>query len=243
MWVAAYHRLAHEQCAVQAGEAARPQPVGKENSRYCYWRGRCTRSSRQQEPARTGARSPRWTEGRADARPKTVANEATRNSTQGRRSEIQEKRLASACSWPVSGMMTTRRFCSSDFTNSIWLGCGRFAFARFPSSISRSNIMKGLESLVAALNAEGLPIRVWVDGSFTTEKLNPRDVDVLVRVTDHDLTNATDRQKQTLQVGSRDRPGAVPQLRCIRGFRIPGGSQTRAVGRVAKGLLASAIRL
>ena len=59
--------------------------------------------------------------------------------------------------------------------------------------------MKGLESLVAALNAKGLPMRVWVDGSFATEKLNPRDVDVLVYVTDHDMTNATDRQKQTLR--------------------------------------------
>lgn len=42
--------------------------------------------------------------------------------------------------------------------------------------------MGNLESTCARLAAASLPIDVWVDGSFLTEKLDPRDVDVVARI-------------------------------------------------------------
>ena len=84
--------------------------------------------------------------------------------------------------------------------------------ARFPDSISRSNIMTGLESLVLNLNSEGLPMQIWIDGSFTTEKLNPEDVDLLVCVKEDDLANATEGQKQIIRrVAETD---FMPSHRC-----------------------------
>ena len=109
-------------------------------------------------------------------------------------------------------------------------GLRTLCVARFPSSISRSNIMNGLESLVASLNAEGMPMQLWVDGSFTTEKLNPKDVDVLVRVTEDDMTKATDRQKRTLQwVAETD---LVPSHNCDAYvlFEYPAGHRLEQVG-------------
>lgn len=91
-------------------------------------------------------------------------------------------------------------------------GLRQFFVAKFPDSISRSNIMKGLESLVSTLNSAGLPMRIWIDGSFTTEKLNPKDVDLVVCVKEDDLANATKGQKQAIWwVAQAD---LVPSHRC-----------------------------
>jgi hypothetical protein len=51
----------------------------------------------------------------------------------------------------------------------------------FPSSITRQRIMDGLRQVVGALNQSGYHLEIWVNGSFLTEKLNPKDSDVAVR--------------------------------------------------------------
>ena len=62
------------------------------------------------------------------------------------------------------------------------------------------------------LNSEGMPMQIWIDGSFTTEKLNPRDVDILVCVKSVDLARATEEQKRTLTWVSET--NLVPSHRC-----------------------------
>ena len=62
---------------------------------------------------------------------------------------------------------------------------------RFPQSITRGSIMDGLADVIGQLNATGMRAKVWVDGSFLTEKLNPRDSDILVNVEASDFSSFT----------------------------------------------------
>lgn len=57
----------------------------------------------------------------------------------------------------------------------------RFVVA-FPQSLTRRGIMDGLCGLVERLNRNGVVGEVWLDGSFVTEKIDPEDVDILIRV-------------------------------------------------------------
>ena len=52
----------------------------------------------------------------------------------------------------------------------------------YPLSHTRANIMLGLEAVIDRLRADGVVGEVWVDGSFTTQKIDPADVDIVLRV-------------------------------------------------------------
>ena len=50
----------------------------------------------------------------------------------------------------------------------------------FRLSRTRATIMRGFWILIGILQRHGIPGEVWVDGSFLTEKIDPRDVDILL---------------------------------------------------------------
>jgi hypothetical protein len=64
----------------------------------------------------------------------------------------------------------------------------------FPSSKRRPKIMTGLEQVLALISATNLKADAWVDGSFLTEKDEPDDSDVVVRVTGAEEAAATPEQ-------------------------------------------------
>jgi hypothetical protein len=51
----------------------------------------------------------------------------------------------------------------------------------FPLSSTRRPIMDGLEQFLQRLLAGNVTGEIWADGSFLTEKIDPKDVDVIVR--------------------------------------------------------------
>lgn len=51
----------------------------------------------------------------------------------------------------------------------------------FPLSTTRQTIMNGLRAFVQRLVDDGVEGQLWIDGSFLTEKIDPKDVDVLLR--------------------------------------------------------------
>lgn len=75
----------------------------------------------------------------------------------------------------------------------------RLCVERFPMSITRQLIYAGLEAVVIRLNQSALPMEIWVDGSFVTEKLNPQDVDFVARVHGRDFDGAALSQKSVLR--------------------------------------------
>jgi hypothetical protein len=52
----------------------------------------------------------------------------------------------------------------------------------FPLSSTRAAIMDGLTAIAARLVKSWVVGELWVDGSFVTEKINPDDVDVVLRI-------------------------------------------------------------
>ena len=52
----------------------------------------------------------------------------------------------------------------------------------FPGSLTRSAIMENLEMIVRRLNREDIVGELWLDGSFLTVKIDPGDVDYVLRV-------------------------------------------------------------
>lgn len=52
----------------------------------------------------------------------------------------------------------------------------------FPSSTRRGDVMRGLERVIERLVLGGVVGELWIDGSFLTEKINPEDVDIVLRV-------------------------------------------------------------
>lgn len=50
----------------------------------------------------------------------------------------------------------------------------------FPLSTSRPAIMSGLRTFVQRLEEDGVKGKLWIDGSFLTEKIDPKDVDILL---------------------------------------------------------------
>jgi hypothetical protein len=74
----------------------------------------------------------------------------------------------------------------SDFPPLLELGWHRMSMSAlralcvepFPSSATREMIMAGLEAITARLVQAGVTGDLWIDGSFLTEKINPKDSDV-----------------------------------------------------------------
>lgn len=50
----------------------------------------------------------------------------------------------------------------------------------FPLSSTRSNIMNGLRIVISRLAAARIAGELWINGSFLTEKIDPRDSDVVL---------------------------------------------------------------
>jgi hypothetical protein len=55
---------------------------------------------------------------------------------------------------------------------------------RFAMSGRRGQLMENLETLIGGLRQIGIKGNIWIDGSFLTEKVNPRDVDILLYLDD-----------------------------------------------------------
>ena len=68
----------------------------------------------------------------------------------------------------------------------------------FPLSTTRRPIMDGLVTLHDKLVSVGIAGELWVDGSFLTEKIDPNDVDVVVKCAGEFYDSGTHEQRDAL---------------------------------------------
>jgi hypothetical protein len=54
----------------------------------------------------------------------------------------------------------------------------RICVDRFSDSVTRRRILQSLEGVITEINRQSIQGRIWIDGSFLTEKLNPDDADI-----------------------------------------------------------------
>jgi Family of unknown function (DUF6932) len=55
--------------------------------------------------------------------------------------------------------------------------------------------MQNLETLIDGLRLIGVHGKVWIDGSFLTEKIDPNDVDILLDLDDEAFTRLSPQQR------------------------------------------------
>jgi hypothetical protein len=74
----------------------------------------------------------------------------------------------------------------------------RLCVDNFPLSTTRPKIMEGIEKLIKELRMNSIEGEVWIDGSFVTEKMDPEDVDLVLRLPAQFYENATERQRKAV---------------------------------------------
>lgn len=78
-------------------------------------------------------------------------------------------------------------------------GVRHLCVGRFQPSITRPIIMDGLEQIIVKLQKTGFKLEVWVNGSFLTEKMNPMDSDIVIKVMGEDYDSAAPQKRQRLE--------------------------------------------
>lgn len=71
--------------------------------------------------------------------------------------------------------------------------------ARFLLSGRRARIMDNLATLIEGLRVIGIRGKVWIDGSFLTEKIEPNDVDIVLELDDATWTALSPHQRADIQ--------------------------------------------
>ena len=72
--------------------------------------------------------------------------------------------------------------------------------SHFSTSETRPALIAGFRAFVEALGRGGVACEVWIDGSFSTNKLDPNDVDIVVFAAQQDL-DQLDPEKQAYLEG------------------------------------------
>jgi len=68
----------------------------------------------------------------------------------------------------------------------------------FPKSRSRAKLSAGFEKVLERVRASGLRCEVWVNGSYLTRKIDPDDVDFIVRFEAEVVENANEEQEAAI---------------------------------------------
>lgn len=72
-------------------------------------------------------------------------------------------------------------------------------FSDFPDSNTRAPLIRGLSSYIDSLKILGIPLEIWLDGSFTTTKIDPNDIDLVIFASENDVNNLSDEYKDLLR--------------------------------------------
>ncbi len=100
----------------------------------------------------------------------------------------------------------------------------------FPGSLTRASLINGLTQFIARLKQVGIPVELWVDGSFTTRKENPNDVDLVVFASEADV-NGLSAPHQTQLAGLLDRVSTRHKYGCDVLFSVKEDQDMRSYWR------------
>lgn len=76
---------------------------------------------------------------------------------------------------------------------------------RFSGAVPRRNLYYKVEELVQQFLVAGIPCEFWIDGSFVTEKPEPDDVDIAIKIMDDVTSNLSDNQRHLVyEISGKD---------------------------------------
>lgn len=100
----------------------------------------------------------------------------------------------------------------------------------FSDSHNRPILIDGLKRYLAALKSTGLNIEIWIDGSFSTKKPEPSDVDLVIFASQLEI-DALDHQKQLIFGALIDRVSTKQMYGCDVLFSIAENANYRSYWR------------
>jgi hypothetical protein len=100
----------------------------------------------------------------------------------------------------------------------------------FSGSVTRPVLIAGLRSYLTALRCVGVNFEVWIDGSFSTQKTDPNDIDLVV-FADPDELNKLPPAAHTYLNGLFDRTTAKRQYGCDVLFALATDYNSRSYWR------------
>jgi hypothetical protein len=89
----------------------------------------------------------------------------------------------------------------------------RECVSAFDLSTSRKDLMAALRLVVEQLNANGIRGKIWLDGSFVTKKISPKDIDFILVADSRVYDEGTTQQREVLD-GLTDGELWRPPLLC-----------------------------
>lgn len=107
---------------------------------------------------------------------------------------------------------------------------GNHFLSEFPSSTTRSPLIDGLNKYIKKLTEIGIPIELWIDGSFTTNKIDPNDVDLVVFALENDV-NKLDKNREDLFCSLLDRRSTRHRFGCDVLFSVTEDQEMRSYWR------------
>lgn len=69
----------------------------------------------------------------------------------------------------------------------------------FPEKSVRKDLVENLRSLLDVIRGIGINAEVWLDGSFTTKKPNPADIDIVIYFDPNELQALDLKRQKTLE--------------------------------------------
>ncbi len=100
----------------------------------------------------------------------------------------------------------------------------------FAGSNTRPYLILGLRNYLSSLKRLGISFEVWIDGSFSTEKIDPSDVDLVVFASEKDV-NSLDENRRVHFSGLMDRLSARSKYGCDVLFAIAENVDIRSYWR------------
>jgi hypothetical protein len=85
----------------------------------------------------------------------------------------------------------------------------------FNSSTSRKTVMGEFSNWVNKFKELGLKAEIWINGSFLTEKINPKDIDVVVFINSKEIRELSAENKVKLSVLTNEKLTDEERKICI----------------------------
>lgn len=101
----------------------------------------------------------------------------------------------------------------------------------FASSKTRGTLVSGLRQFLEALRRFGISFEVWIDGSFSTDKENPADVDLVFFGSAADIDALPEHEKHRLKSLVKDRVSTREKFGCDAYFSVLEEPQWRSYWR------------
>lgn len=101
----------------------------------------------------------------------------------------------------------------------------------FPSSKTRAPLINGFSKFVDKLKEFNITFEIWLDGSFTTNKENPNDIDLVVFGSENDLNKLPEAHQIKLRGLLLDRATTKHRFGCDVLFSVTEDQNMRSYWR------------